>query len=101
MFLECIDVDFFINSMNKYNLISFNNLQARNNSKPKTRITIINLKYISKVFIPFLDKLTFFSKKGLDYKDWKIVTQLRLENKHLCIEGKELIGHICNRMNKK
>ena len=69
--------------MNKSNLISFNNLQARNNSKPKTRITIINLKYISKVFIPFLDKLTFFfcSKKGLDYKDWKIVTQLRLEKK--------------------
>ena len=100
VFLQCIDVDFFKDSMNKSNIISVSNLPARNNSKPKTRITIRNLKYISKVFIPFLDKLTFFSKKGLDYKDWKIVTQLKLENKHLCIEGKELIGHICNRMNK-
>ena len=99
-FLQSINIDFFKKSMIKSNTISVNNLPARNSSKPKVRITIRNLKYLSEVLIPFFDKLTFFSKKGLDYQDWRIVAKLRLENKHLTPEGRELITHICNRINK-
>jgi hypothetical protein len=46
-----------------------------------------------------LEGLTFFSKKELDFKDWLIVTQMKLKGLHLTVEGKELIKHICNRMN--
>ena len=99
-FLLSINIDFFKNSMIKSNIISVHNLPARNTSKPKIRITIRNLKYLSEVLIPFFDKLTFFSKKGLDYQDWRIVAKLRLDNKHLTPEGRELITHICNRINK-
>ena len=98
-FLQSINIDFFKNSMVKSNIISVHNLPARNTSKPKIRITIRNLKYLSEVLIPFFDKLTFFSKKGLDYQDWRIVAKLRLDNKHLTPEGRELITHICNRIN--
>lgn len=55
--------------------------------------------FISKVFSPFLENLTFLSKKELDYKDWLIVTQLKLKGLHKTDEGKEAIKFICGRMN--
>jgi hypothetical protein len=42
-------------------------------------LTISKLDYILNVFIPFLDSLTFISKKRLDYTDWKTVAFLRKE----------------------
>lgn len=40
-------------------------------------LSINRLDYISCVFIPFFDSLTWRSKKELDYKDWKIILKLR------------------------
>ena len=59
-FLQSINIGFFKNSMIKSNIISVSNLPARSTSKPKVRITIRNLNYLSEVLIPFFDKLIFF-----------------------------------------
>ncbi len=56
-------------------------------------------EYILKVLIPFLDSLTWLSKKELDYLDWKIVLSLKQKGWHLTEEGKKIITSICNRMN--
>lgn len=68
-------------------------------TKCSVRLYFSKFVFISKVFIPFLQELTFLSKKELDFKDWLIVTQLKLKGLHLTLEGKELIKYICNRMN--
>nr|YP_009364306.1 LAGLIDADG endonuclease [Ophiocordyceps sinensis]ARF03370.1 LAGLIDADG endonuclease [Ophiocordyceps sinensis]QDH07195.1 LAGLIDADG endonuclease [Ophiocordyceps sinensis] len=38
-------------------------------------VSITNQDFINKVFIPFFDSVTFYSKKRLDYLDWKTVSQ--------------------------
>lgn len=40
-----------------------------------------------KIIIDYLEKYTLFSTKYLDYKDWKLVVELILENKHYTKEG--------------
>ena len=50
--------------------------------------------------IPLLDSLTFFSKKGMGYEDWRSAAMLKLRNKRLTPEGKDLIDFLCSRMNK-
>ena len=45
------------------------------------RVSIYLSSYITNVLVPFLDSLTWLSKKELDYLDWKII--LRLKNKGL------------------
>lgn len=51
------------------------------------------------MFIPFLDKLTFLYKKGLDYQDWRQVAMLMKDGSHLTSEGYVIITNIRNRMN--
>jgi hypothetical protein len=84
---------------NRPNFIRVDKKDSQKNSKPFVYLTISRLDYIINVFIPFLDSLTFISKKGLDYQDWKTVALLRKQGKHLTAEGKVLITNICNRMN--
>ena len=47
-------------------------LQLREKSLPEKLciIKISHMTYIRKIFIPFLDNLTFFSKKEDSFKDW-------------------------------
>lgn len=47
--------------------------KAVNNSKPLATLTIKNLHFNNNVFIPFLDESQFISKKGLDFKDFKLI----------------------------
>jgi len=84
---------------NRPNFIHVDTKDLYKNSKPFVYLTISRLDYILNVFIPFLDSLTFISKKGLDYQDWRTVAFLRKYGKHLTAEGKVLITNICNRMN--
>lgn len=52
---------------NKRDIVSISHIPTRNTRKhTKTIISIRNLKYVLRVFIPLLDSLTFFSKEGLD-----------------------------------
>ena len=70
------------------------------NNNPVISLKFVNMIYITKVFIPFLDNLNFLSKKGLSFKDWKIITLFKLfNNLHLTQEGKQLCILLSNRMN--
>lgn len=51
------------------------------------------------ILIPWFDNLKFNSKKYKDYLDFKLITTLIYQGKHLTAEGKDLIHNITNRMN--
>ena len=63
------------------------------------RVSIYLSSYITNVLVPFLDSLTWLSKKELDYLDWKIILRLKNKGLHFTAEGKEIISLICFRMN--
>lgn len=74
--------------------------KAKNDSsKPMVKIQITNTNFIKNVIIPFLDNLIWLSKKELDYLDWRIVLNLKMEGKHFLPQGKEIITAISQRMN--
>ena len=49
------------------------NGKAVNNSKHLATLTIKNVHFLNNVFIPFFDESQFISKKGLDFKDFKLI----------------------------
>ena len=62
--------------MNKFegsSVISIGRGKAVNNSKPLATLTIKNIHFLNNVFVPFFDESKFISKKGLDFKDFKII----------------------------
>ena len=63
-------------------------------------VRIYKTDYITNVLVPFLDSLTWLSKKELDYNDWKLILTLKNQGKHFIEEGKELILSISKRMNR-
>lgn len=69
------------------------------NSKPMAKLSSYKTDYLTNVLVPFLDNLTWLSKKFLDYQDWKLVLEIKNQGKHFTEEGKELISLIVNRMN--
>lgn len=69
------------------------------NSKPMAKLSSYKTDYLSNVLVPFLDSLTWLSKKSFDYEDWKWVLEIKNQGKHFTDEGKEVILLIVNRMN--
>lgn len=69
------------------------------NHQPTTRIETARIPYITNVFIPFLDSLTWRSKKQLDFQDWKNILLLKEQGHHLSEEGVKLIDLILSNMN--
>jgi hypothetical protein len=65
-------------------------LREKNISSNMCVVKISHMTYINEIFIPFLDNLTFFSKKRNSFKDWKTLTQIKLSGKHLTSLGKTL-----------
>jgi LAGLIDADG DNA endonuclease family protein len=57
--------------------------------------------FISKILIPFFDRLTFISNKGLDYNKWKVIFQLKEKGHHLHPEGLEVIEWLLSQMNSQ
>lgn len=64
-------------------------------------VSINQSLYISNVLIPFLDSLTWFSKKELDYKDWKLVLKFKELGLHYTDEGVEVLNLIIGGINSK
>lgn len=56
-------------------------------------------EFVNNVLIPYLNSLTFHSKKELDYSDWKSIGQLKNLGLHYLAEGKKLIELILSQMN--
>nr|WPM94709.1 hypothetical protein [Ceratocystis fimbriata] len=69
------------------------------NQKSTTRIETARMSYITNIFIPFLESLTWQSKKYLDFLDWKNILKLKEKGHHLSEEGINLIELIISQMN--
>jgi len=86
------NVIYLTKSKNKY--ASFSEATAFN------YVLIIKSKdFINNILIPYLDSLTFHSKKELDYLDWKFIGQLKKLGLHYLPEGIKLINLILSQMN--
>ena len=78
------------------------NKKAKNeNSKPMARIGVYKTDFINNVLIPFFDNLIWLSKKELDYQDWKLIFNIKLQGKHFTDEGKEIMSLLHLGMNEK
>jgi len=77
------------------------NKKAKNqNSKPMAKIEIGKTDFLTNIIVPFFDNLIWLSKKELDYKDWKLILNIKNQGKHFTDEGKELISLISQRTNR-
>ena len=63
------------------------------------KLKISQIDYLFNIFIPFLNTLDFQSKKKLDFNDFKYITTLIYQGKHLIPEIREFIIQISNTMN--
>ena len=52
------------------------------NSKPMAKLASLKADYLTNVLVPFLDNLTWLSKKLLDYNDWKLILKIKNQGKH-------------------
>lgn len=105
-FIEGI-VQFLKANLDKYSLIKANNTKlfnlsiekSRNNAKPQIKLVISQIDYLFNIFIPFLNSLDFKSKKALDFSDFKLITSLIYQGKHLIPEVKSFILQLSYTMN--
>ena len=72
---------------------------SKGSSFSMVNLTIKNQKYIAKVIIPFFDSKIWLSKKELDYRDWKVVLNLRNLGLHYTKDGSKVLGQIYNQIN--
>lgn len=64
-------------------------------------LKVTHTLFIGNVLIPFLDDLTFITRKGLDYYYWKTVFKLKEKGVHHIPEGREVIDLIFSQMNER
>jgi hypothetical protein len=69
------------------------------NTKGKVSLTIFQLDYLVNIFIPFINSLTFHSKKKLDFIDFCQIADLIYQGKHFMSEFKIYILHLSYTMN--
>lgn len=84
-----------------FHLYEYTSLKNKPNAKPFISIETSNSEYLLKVFVPFLESLSWLTKKKLDFIDWANILRLKSEGKHLLPEGKELILKVISQMNSK
>lgn len=80
-------------------LINIMDKKQIGNNKPISILEIYQIDYICNILIPYLDNLSFRTKKYLDYLDFRTIAFLIYEGKHLSDFGKELILKLANSMN--
>jgi len=81
--------------------INLNVGQIRSKSKQAVLISSYNTIYFRDVLIPFFDSMIWQSKKEFDYKDWKIILNLKDLGQNYTELGREVIELIINQMNLK
>lgn len=55
-------------------ITTFKEKKGTNNSKPLVKVKITNTNVIVNYFIPFLNTMSFVTKKGKDFNDFKIIS---------------------------
>ena len=58
-------------------------------------------KNSTKILVNYLNRYSLFSSKYLDYKDWREIVLLMLENKHYTEEGIDKTESVRNGMNRQ
>jgi len=85
--------------------INFHNLDKENKYKNITilqdvvQLQITTFSDVNNIIIPFFDKYPILGKKSLDFLDFKTVSKLMLNRKHLTVEGLQQIIKIKEKMN--
>lgn len=91
------EFSYFLASNTK--LINIQDKKVKEGQRSISILEIYQIDYICSIFIPFLDKIVFNTKKYLDFIDFKKIAFLLLEGKHLTQKGKDLIIKLANTMN--
>lgn len=73
--------------------------KATGNDKPCYALQIADFYFLNKFFTPFLNNLTWVSKKHTDFKNFLLIAQLMAKGLHLTEEGLSYILAIKSRMN--
>lgn len=73
--------------------------KSRGNENSKVNFAIFQIDYLMNIFIPLLDSLPFQTKKRLDFLDFKIITSLIYQGKHLLPEVQSFILQLSHSMN--
>ena len=100
-------VEFLTDNLDKYSQFKAINTKVfnlrlekpRGNSKDTVKLLIFQIDYLFNIFIPFLESLNFQSKKKLDFNDFKLITTLIFQGKHLKPEIKNFILDVSYTMN--
>ena len=69
------------------------------NHQSTTRIETTRIPFITNILIPFLESLTWRTKKRLDFQDWKNILMLKEQGHHMSEQGVKLIDLILSQMN--
>ena len=80
-------------------LIVYRKAYGQGNDKPSFAVQVSDFYFLIKFLIPFLNNLTWVSKKQKDFYDWVFISQLMSRGLHLTSEGLSYILAIKSRMN--
>jgi len=80
-------------------IVSIGKGKAVNNSKPLTLLTIRNIHFLNNCFIPFFNENEFMTKKGLDFKEFKIICNAIYKGAHRSERIKNLLIKLSLGMN--
>jgi hypothetical protein len=102
-------IEFLTDNLDKYSQFKAINTKVFNlriekartegNAKAEVKLLIFQIDYLFNIFIPFLESLNFQSKKKLDFNDFKLITTLIYQGKHLKPEIKNFILEVSYTMN--
>jgi len=98
--IQRLDFDkYSLFKLNNTSLISVVKGKAEKNSKPLSVLRIKNISVLVNYLIPYLDKMTFVTKKGLDYKDFNLISLAIYNGSYRTNKIKELIVNLSYSMN--
>lgn len=80
-------------------IIAVTTPKARNENKSSVAITVKNVKLLNNYFIPFLDDMTFLTKKGQDFQDFKTICRVVHNGAYRKEEIKKIILKLSYTMN--
>lgn len=101
---EFLEKSLGFNSYSLYKLknssiIAVTTIKARKNSKSSVALTIKNIRVLNNYLIPFLDDMTFLTKKGKDFQDFKIICRVVQNGAYRKDEIKRIILKLSYTMN--
>ncbi len=80
-------------------IIAVTTVKARKNSKSSVSLIIKNVRVLNNCFVPFLDDMPFLTKKGKDFKDFKIICKVVHKGAHKNGEIEKIILKLSYTMN--